>query len=163
MHPSMYNIFAQPVLGQLLSTKLQPTIFADHMPRLKTLTLGFFTEWPGNHFCNLTKLCLVDQRNDTSPSRTYSHFLGIIDASPLLEELVLVNAVILTDDRPASGSLRLPRLRTLVMSEWPGDAPSMSLVLSDLELPETCAVVAIRYMLHRARQSGLSSTYVLGP
>lgn len=116
-----------------------PSIFADEMPNLRQLTLGFFTSWQPGYFRELTHLSLYHQNSSTRPST--SHFLDHLESCPLLEELVLVEAgptKVDSDDLPSTPSTRhvsLPHLRGLHLGEWPsGDL--ISRLLSHLSLPE---------------------------
>ncbi|KAK0475273.1 hypothetical protein IW261DRAFT_1496738 [Armillaria novae-zelandiae] len=96
---------------------MQPTLhklFNDEMPKLKHLCLGYFTSWPKGYFTNLTHLCLYDQEQSSRPST--SAFLDILETSPQLETLALVNAGptrYIPDDLPLVPLDRLVSLRSL--------------------------------------------------
>lgn len=60
------------------------------MPKLKQLCLGYFTSWPKRYFTNLTHLCLYNQDQLLRPCT--SDFLDILESSPQLESLALIDA-----------------------------------------------------------------------
>ncbi|KAK0232529.1 hypothetical protein IW262DRAFT_1324792 [Armillaria fumosa] len=96
---------------------MQPTLhklFNDEMPKLKHLCLGYFTSWPKDYFTNLTHLCLYDQDQSSRPST--SAFLDMLETSPQLETLALINAGptrYISDDLPLVPLDRLVALRSL--------------------------------------------------
>ncbi|KAF7789643.1 hypothetical protein EIP86_000589 [Pleurotus ostreatoroseus] len=131
------------VEGELPVAPTMPTVFQDDMPRLKSLTIAYFTQWPGNNFRNLTRLCLMHQKTYRW-SWDATFLFQFLNASPDLEELVFFYTAALTDDRhpnDPTALLRpsLPRLKTLVMTGW--ESSSSALFLSCLDLSPSCAVV----------------------
>lgn len=118
-----------------------PPLFTGEMPHLKMLTLEHFITWPDGYFRGLTHVCLHHQPQDILRVRT-SEFLDFLDASPELEELVLVSAGPTrteTDDVPTPQVGRLVRLPKLREFTW-GKVMDLSLVrrlLGYLSVPQT--------------------------
>lgn len=121
---------------------LQPTLhklFNDEMPKLKHLCLGYFTSWPKGYFTNLTHLCLYDQDQSSRPST--SAFLDMLETSPQLETLALINAGptrYISDDLPLVALDRLIALdclREFSMNSSHGIF-AIARLLSHLSLPK---------------------------
>jgi hypothetical protein len=115
-----------------------PTLFVGQTPLLRQLTLEHFTSWPGNRFDSLTHLCLFDQCDEGRS--TTAQFLDVLDSSPCLEELVLVQAGPTCegdgDSPPPSPDrlVNLSKLRELNIGEWPS-GQLIARFLSHLILP----------------------------
>lgn len=120
-----------------------PSLFNNEMPRLRQLSLSYYTSWPRGYFRNLSHLLLFDQSHTGRP--TTSMFLDFLEASPLLEELALVNAGPTLDDEhdvPAASpyrSVSLLHLRELNIGDWL-HASTISRLLSHLHLPSTASL-----------------------
>jgi hypothetical protein len=65
-----------------------PCLFSDHTPNLRRPTLRDVSNWPENHFRDLTHVFLHD--TTTVGQKTPAELLDFLRWSPLLEELTLV-------------------------------------------------------------------------
>ncbi|PBK61514.1 hypothetical protein ARMSODRAFT_1025641 [Armillaria solidipes] len=128
----------QPHMAAGLSSTLSK-LFMGEMPKLKQLSLGYFTSWPQNYFRNLTHLCLISQDTLTRPST--SEFLDFLELSPRLEKLALIDAGptrYVSDDLPLvpiDRIVALDHLTEIDMNVSNGIA-SITRLLSHLALPE---------------------------
>lgn len=133
-------------------------IFGGEMPVLRQLALKHFTSWPPGYFENLTHLCLYNQEVFSRPST--SSFLDYLEASPLLEDLVLSSAGPTRPDEddfpvvPSTRIVSLPQLRCLHIDEFPA-GPIVSRLLSHLDVPNM-STLHIRYMhsMHSSQPFG---------
>ncbi|KAK0199493.1 hypothetical protein DFS33DRAFT_1367452 [Desarmillaria ectypa] len=114
-------------------------LFNDEIPKLKQLCLGYFTSWPKGYFTNLTHLCLYDQDRSSRPST--SNFLDILESSPQLETLALIDAGptrYISDDLPLvpiDRLVALDRLCEFSMNSCNGIF-AITRLLSHLSLPK---------------------------
>jgi hypothetical protein len=99
-----------------------PTLFANSTPCLKKLTMQYFCSWPGNNFVNLTHITLY--QHSEANRQPLAQFLDFLRASPLLEELALIeaepqygNAASLPGDLEP---VILNHLRVLEIGDWQG-------------------------------------------
>lgn len=98
-----------------------PELFLGHTPILKQLTLHHFSTWPNNQFKNLTRISLHHQPDN----RRYplEEFLDFLRLSPLVEELVLIDAgpnqdSIRPHDDHSVEPLSLSCLKSIEIGEW---------------------------------------------
>ncbi|KAF8913594.1 hypothetical protein CPB85DRAFT_556160 [Mucidula mucida] len=117
-------------------------LFAGDMPHLRKLCLEFFTAWPTHYFSGLTSLCLHHQQTPHSLRPSTNEFLNFLEASPHLQELILVYAGPTRDreeDVPSPSPWRkvvLPRLRQFSWGKIE-DMLHVQRLLAYLSLPET--------------------------
>lgn len=123
-----------------------PVLFAGHTPRLRHLTLKFYSSWPGNNFNTLTHLCLEHQSTHPSSIRRTSDFLVLLASNPNLEELILnkggPNDDGFLDSRVPAGRINLSRLRKLVIKGSP--IPVVARILSHIRISPTALVQILR-------------------
>lgn len=114
-----------------------PQLFSGHTPRLKHLTLRHFSTWPHNRFENLTHVSLHAQPHMSR--YTLPEFLEFLEKSPLLEELVLIEAgpdtdSVTSDDNRSLEPVPLGRLRNIEIGGWES-AEMVTTFLSYLIIP----------------------------
>ncbi|KZT13300.1 uncharacterized protein LAESUDRAFT_719662 [Laetiporus sulphureus 93-53] len=119
-----------------------PQMFAGSTPKLERLTLRGYVRWPDNAFSDLTHLCLHDQFQHARPS--LAEFLDFLDASPRLEQLVLVDAgptVWNAQDAEIVGGrvVSLPRLKCLDIGYW-DSVRSVMEFLSHMDISDSAAL-----------------------
>jgi hypothetical protein len=93
-----------------------PALFSDDTPRLRKLSLSYFSKWPENSFRNLTHLSLHDQAEWSRYS--FTDFLNFLESSPGLLELALIGAGPKTNSVSTRAPITLDRLRSLEIGEW---------------------------------------------
>ncbi|GBE78873.1 hypothetical protein SCP_0200700 [Sparassis crispa] len=99
-----------------------PPLFAGRTPQLERFVLAGFTSWSGNKFVNLKELCLCNQVLHARPHM--SSLLGLLEASPHLQDVVPACAGPDTLDDPQGHSntsprlVALPDLRVLEIGNW---------------------------------------------
>ena len=114
-----------------------PALFNGQTPKLRQLNVEHFTSWSGNHFADLTHLCLYNQHTTGRP--TLSQFIDFIETCPRLQELALVAAGPTIDNVSSANEHRLvalDHLRELTIGRW-SSSLMVSAFLSQLLLPRT--------------------------
>ncbi|KAJ8516417.1 hypothetical protein ONZ45_g6290 [Pleurotus djamor] len=109
------NFRSQPATWGAPNIWQPDKIFDGYTPRLRQLTLHRFPSLPEQIFSGLTHLCLANQ---ISPQRfTIGRLLDVLRASPLLEELSLIDCGPDVDDL-SHDKVELPHLQNLALGIW---------------------------------------------
>lgn len=128
--------------GPLEGDTFVPGLFSETMPHLRQLSLEFYTAWAPTYFRNLTHLCLHHQPIESVSRASTNEFLDMLEGSPGLEELILVQAGPTRHPEqdipsPAFGRyVHLPHMRRFSWGE-PEDMVHVRRLLSFIILPET--------------------------
>ncbi|THH21841.1 hypothetical protein EUX98_g8275 [Antrodiella citrinella] len=101
-----------------------PVLFAGQAPLLRKLRLSGLVPWTGNHFRNLTHICITGYIvHDYNAYAKASELLELLQHSPLVEELYLSHldtwfGRTMPDDLPEINPLRLCRLSVSDCYVW---------------------------------------------
>ncbi|KAL1679483.1 hypothetical protein EV122DRAFT_209754 [Schizophyllum commune] len=112
------------------------TVFDQHLPSVRKLTVSHCAAWRHNSFTNLSHFAAHECVDNASEDTKFWHLLA---GSPRLEVLVL-DAYCVNCDQPGPESLVLPLPRLRRLQFYNMGAPSTSALLHSFTVPETCDV-----------------------
>ncbi|EIM83542.1 uncharacterized protein STEHIDRAFT_170794, partial [Stereum hirsutum FP-91666 SS1] len=132
-----------------------PTLFNDNIPNLKQLHIESFSSWPGHCFTRLAHLAISCQSQYEHRS-SMTNMLDVLEANPLLEEILVDDACPSLESLAGRPRVRLPRLRLICFIVSLSDSELPSQLLSHLDLPREATIRIHLDMMHTAEQSALS-------